>query len=248
MYRPSPETLITGAITVAVVILVALLLATQAQAEPITGRASVIDGDTLEIRGSRIRLQGVDAPETAQICQDATGKDYRCGQTAALALSAKIGSGTVSCEPIETDKYGRTVAICRLGSLDLNGWLVSEGLAVAYRQYSEAYVPQEAAARAAKRGLWAGTFMAPWDWRHRGEARTNTPTAASCAIKGNVSRAGARIYHLPSSHDYALVKITERNGERWFCSEDEAKAAGWRAAQEWRERPERSTNAPNPFR
>ena len=85
-------------------------------AEPVVGRASVIDGDTIEIRGTRFRLQGVDTPEHAQLCRDRSGKEYRCGQVAANALADKIGAGNVACDPITTDRYRRTVAICRLGA------------------------------------------------------------------------------------------------------------------------------------
>ena len=75
-----------------------------ADAKPIVGRASVIDGDTLEVRGTRIRLHGIDAPESGQTCKDTAGQDYRCGQTAALALADRIGQGTVTCDPRETDR------------------------------------------------------------------------------------------------------------------------------------------------
>ena len=98
----------------------------------LTGRASVIDGDTIEVHGQRIRLHGIDAPEGGQTCDDATGKPYRCGQVAALALADKIGTGTVSCEQRDVDRYGRIVAVCRLDDLDLNAWLVTEGLAIDY--------------------------------------------------------------------------------------------------------------------
>lgn len=144
------------------------LLASSAQAldtRPIAGQASVIDGDTIEIHGKRIRLFGIDAPEDGQLCDDARGKAYRCGQRAALALSDKIGRQTVSCEPRDIDRYKRVVAVCRIGATDLNGWLVFEGLAIAYRYFSKAYVSQENEARKAKRGIWAGSFVEPYEWR-----------------------------------------------------------------------------------
>jgi endonuclease YncB( thermonuclease family) len=131
----------------------------------LVGKASVIDGDTLEIRGQRIRLHGIDAPESGQICQDETGRDYRCGQMAATALSDKIGRRNVSCVPSGTDRYGRTIAVCAAGKENLNRWLVWEGWAIAYRRFSQQWIPDEIAARAAGRGLWAGRFVEPEAWR-----------------------------------------------------------------------------------
>src|SRR3954447_23103898 len=92
--------------------------------EIIAGRASVIDGDTLEIRGERIRLFGIDAPESGQTCLDAKGRSYRCGQKAALVLDARIGEGVVICERKDSDRYGRTVALCRVYGEDLGAWMV----------------------------------------------------------------------------------------------------------------------------
>lgn len=201
-------------------------------AEPIQGRASVTDGDTVVIQTTRIRLHGIDAPESAQLCQDAAGKDYRCGQVAALALADKIGAAPISCEPRDTDKYGRTVAVCSKGTEDLNAWMVSQGHAIAYRQYGTDYVQAEAVAKASKLGIWAGTFQEPSDWRRA--KRAGSATAApplpdgACAIKGNISRAGEKVYHLPGSRDYERTRISEKSGERMFCTEDEAKTAGWR--------------------
>jgi endonuclease YncB( thermonuclease family) len=202
--------------------------------EPIVGRASVTDGDTVVIRDIRIRLHGIDAPESAQTCQDATGKDYRCGQAAALALSDRIGQSPISCEPRDTDRYGRTVAVCRKGGEDLNAWMVAQGHAIAYRRYSPDYVAAEANAKAAKRGVWAGTFQEPTDYRKAKRSGGEEPAPAAvaaggCAIKGNISAKGDKIYHVPGTRDYERTRIKEADGERMFCSEDEAKAAGWRA-------------------
>ncbi len=130
----------------------------------ITGRASVIDGDTLEIHEQRIRMHGIDAPESRQDCK-ADGKTYRCGQKAALALSDKIGQQTVTCEQHDTDRYGRAVAVCRVGAEDLGAWMVLEGWAIAYRKYSSNYVWAEDAAKEGRKGLWAMQFEQPACYR-----------------------------------------------------------------------------------
>jgi endonuclease YncB( thermonuclease family) len=148
--------------------LAVVLAAANAQAdEAIVGVASVIDGDTIEIHGQRIRLHGIDTPESNQLCERG-GKSYRCGQVAALALSDRIGRRTVTCKGRGEDRYGRVIAVCFEGGEDLNGWLVRQGLGVAYRKYSIDYVPQEDAARREQLGLWSGRFVMPWLWR-RGE-------------------------------------------------------------------------------
>jgi hypothetical protein len=106
--------------------------------------------------------------------------------------------------------------------------MVTQGWALAFVKYSDAYIAQQAEAEAAKAGIWSGTFAAPWDWR-LGKAQAAEQTR-DCAIKGNVSAKGERIYHMPFHLYYARTKIDERNGERWFCTEVEAQAAGWRRA------------------
>lgn len=136
-------------------------------ASAIVGRASVIDGDTIDIGGERIRLHGIDAPESRQLCQDRDGRNYRCGQRAATALAERIGDRTVSCAREGTDRYGRVIAVCETEAGDLNGWLVREGWAVAYSRYSLKYVPVEITARVAGRGIWAGRFIEPETWRRR---------------------------------------------------------------------------------
>ncbi|WP_119419756.1 thermonuclease family protein [Desertibaculum subflavum] len=202
--------------------------------EAISGRASVIDGDTLEIHGQRIRLHGIDAPESAQTCKDDRGGSHRCGQRAALALSNKIGERPVACAPRGTDRYQRIIAVCHLGGEDLNAWLVSVGWAIAYRRFSTDYVSHEDAAREAKRGLWAGTFTPPEEWRRA--QGSSAPSSASdqksgCLIKGNISSKGERIYHVPGGDFYDQTRIDPLKGERMFCSEAEARAAGWRRSK-----------------
>jgi endonuclease YncB( thermonuclease family) len=125
----------------------ALLVWRPAAAEPLVGVASVIDGDTIEIHGQRIRLFGMDAPESSQLCLRPSGERWRCGQQASFALADRIGRATVSCQPHDLDRYGRVVAVCFKGSEDLNRWMVVSGWAVAYRRYSVDYVADEAAAR-----------------------------------------------------------------------------------------------------
>lgn len=220
--------------------LIILFLATPALAEPIVGRATVIDGDTLDVRGTRIRLHGIDAPESTQLCKYGAGKDYRCGQTAALALSDHIGKRLLTCDPRDTDRYGRVVAVCRADAKDLNAWMVRQGYAMAYRRYAEDYANAELTAKALQHGIWAGTFQEPSEWRREKRARgehmrpeivTPPSKTSGCNIKGNISAGGERIYHLPSSREYERTRINDRAGERMFCSEDEARAAGWRAAR-----------------
>ena len=146
-------------------LVIALVFSAPAQAD-ITGTASVIDGDTIEIHGQRIRFHGIDAPESRQTCV-ANGEVWRCGQQAALALSDFIGSSPVTCEEQGTDRYGRTIATCHIRGEDIEAWMVTNGWALAYRKYSTDYVGQEQAAKAARRGIWRGEFVPPWEWRRK---------------------------------------------------------------------------------
>jgi endonuclease YncB( thermonuclease family) len=132
----------------------------------ITGTASVVDGDTLDIHGTRIRLAGVDAPESAQQCRDREGATYLCGSKAALALDDFIARRPVECSPVSKDRDGRTVARCEVGGTDLAEWLVLQGHALDWPRYSKgAYTQAQQTARSEGRGLWAGKFVPPWDFR-----------------------------------------------------------------------------------
>lgn len=139
--------------------------ALQAQANTVAGTASVIDGGTLEIHGTRIRLNAMDAIESRQRCTLHNGREWSCGQDAAFALADKIGLAPVSCKVTGKDRYGRSVATCFLRGDDLGGWMAENGWAVAYRRYGIQYVPAEDRARKARRGIWASRFVVPSEWR-----------------------------------------------------------------------------------
>lgn len=137
-------------------------------AETIVGTPDILDGDTIHFvrLGERVRLKGVDAPEAQQRCLDAAGKQYRCGQSAREALRGFIGSRSVRCKGSQRGRYERLIAVCfDADGTDLNEWLVSQGWALAYRRYSKRYTPQEETARKERRGIWAGRFTKPWQWR-----------------------------------------------------------------------------------
>ena len=131
---------------------------------PIRGAAQVVDGDTLTVAGERIRLFGVDAPEARQMCER-DGQPWRCGAAAKQALQAFLAGKPVACTPVDRDRFGRIVARCATAGQDVGAWLVSEGMAVAYTDFSWRYVPQEMSARWHGRGLWAGRFVTPAEYR-----------------------------------------------------------------------------------
>ena len=146
----------------AAVIVALLLLSSGALAG-----ARVIDGDTLDVDGQRVRLWGIDAPESRQRCER-EAVTWLCGQEAAKALRERLLGRTVACQQKDRDRYGRSVALCRVDGQDVAEWLAREGWALDYRQFSKgAYAAAEAEARQAGRGLWAGTFVTPWEYRRR---------------------------------------------------------------------------------
>ena len=198
-------------------------------AESVSGRVTVIDGDTIEMHGQRIRLHGIDAPESGQSCVNEDGKSYRCGQISANQMATYVSGKTVTCNLTDKDRYGRLVAACFVNGQDINERLVSEGWALAYTQYSRDYIGAEKAAKRDNLGVWRGQFIEPWKWR-KGTRLVSSKQDKSdgCRIKGNISSSG-KIYHTPESPWYARSKINTQKGARWFCSDEEAKAAGWRA-------------------
>ncbi|MEK9935248.1 MAG: thermonuclease family protein [Rhodobiaceae bacterium] len=160
-----------------VLIIAALLL--QAVIQPVTaadqpfsiqGELSVTrvsDGDSLRSGRLKIRLHGIDAPELKQTCTDSTGATWPCGRAARDAVSEITKAAPLRCVLMDVDRYGRLIMRCFAGGTDIAEHLVENGLALAYRRYSTDYVAAETIARDRGRGVWAGTFEAPWDWRRR---------------------------------------------------------------------------------
>lgn len=242
---------LNGMFRIAAVVLALVVLASAlglAVARPILGTVRVIDADTFDVGGTRVRLHGVDAAERDQTCLDAKGESWPCGAWATEQARALFEGRVTWCERLDTDRYGRAVARCAAGVggllaakegaggvlpwSDVGAEVVGRGMAVAYLQYSDDYAEVEAMARAKGEGVFAGSMVDPAE--HRAGQRTaeagGPPSEPGCAIKGNVSGSG-QVFHLPGGAFYERTAIDEAKGERWFCSPEEALAAGWRASQ-----------------
>jgi endonuclease YncB( thermonuclease family) len=221
-----------------------------AQAADIVGVPKIRDGDQIQIGASKIRLGGIDAPSVDQLCLNNTGERWTCGAAARDELIKHADNKTWTCHVRQpADRRGRIVARCEVDGEDIQKWLVKSGWALAYARFSQDYDEDEKAAREAKAGMWQGAFIAPWDWRIRNKktsilgaakapdnanaillasASGSVAPSPDCTIKGNVNRAGECIYHQPTSRWYAQIKMQISKGTRWFCSVDEAEAAGCR--------------------
>lgn len=231
------------------IILLAFLAGVTApvQANVLSGPATVIDGDTIDMTGTRIRIIGIDAPESAQQCTRA-GQPWACGTEATATLHALVGGAPLQCTALGNDVYGRTLATCRTAVFDLGREMVRRGMALPSDDAPPEYAAAQEIARSRSYGLWAGEFQAPSAWRAanprvapqpdrtRSVARS-APSAAAptrrvadargCAIKGNHSRYGDLIYHLPGQRYYNATRA-----EAIFCTESEAIAAGFRRSKQ----------------
>ena len=188
--------------------LIALAFAFVPSGPDVSGAARVVDGDTLWIGDTKIRLFGVNAPEASD----------PLGPTATRWLDQKTRGKVLDCYRKDTDRFGRMAAMCEADGIDLSAELARQGMAKAYRRFSLDYVDEEDLARLAGIGVWNQDLI----------QASGTEDLPDCPIKGNISSSG-KIYHLPGSNVYPNVRINTSNGERWFCSEEEARAAGWRS-------------------
>lgn len=188
----------------------------------------IVDGDTIELDGIKHRLHGIDAPEAGQTCKRPNGQTWPCGRDAITALERLARGSHVECFGQSQDGYGRTISVCTADGLDLNFALVRNGFAWAFTKYSTDYADAQNAAQIERLGIWQADTQTPWDYRAAKWQEGQTQAPNGCPIKGNIS-SGGKIYHAPWSPWYGRTKINEAKGERWFCGEDEALAAGWRA-------------------
>lgn len=201
--------------------------------DTVQGKARVIDSDTIEIAGTKIRLHGIDAPETGQTCNSPRGGSEACGVNAVTLLMDLIGSHDVECtRTAANDKYGRVIAVCRAGGRNVNSEMVSRGLAWAYREYSGDYVACEADAKRRGVGIWrAEQTQTPWEFRRNAWNDALQVAPAGKPIKANFRRKDQCVYHTPWSRSYRqLTNMSPPN--KWLANEEEALAAGCRPAQE----------------
>ncbi|MFK7752916.1 MAG: thermonuclease family protein [Sedimentitalea sp.] len=196
-----------------------------------SGAVRVIDADTWDVGGQRVRLFGIDAPELSQTCTNATGGDWPCGRWASEQVRVQYNGRNADCDQITIDRYQRIVAVCNVGGQDVARLMVQTGLAFAYRKYAMDYDLDEKRAVVDAIGLHAGQVERPAEFRAQKARVTTPPPKIGCDIKGNISASGTQIYHVPGQDHYSRTRISERKGERWFCSEAQAKAAGWRRAR-----------------
>jgi endonuclease YncB( thermonuclease family) len=145
-----------------------LLLASTAAAGDLVGAARIIDGDTIELGGQRVRLWGIDAPESRQTCQGQNGDVYECGRDATAVLNELTRGRRVECIERDRDRYKRIVAVCRTETGEINATMVRRGWAVDYTRYSGSrYQPEQRDAKREGLGIWSGRFDMPEDWRRR---------------------------------------------------------------------------------
>lgn len=239
-------------LSAALAFLVWAAIAGPSLAQQVTAVPRIVDADTIEVGVVKVRLNGIDSPETDQRCLDSHGQVWSCGVEATSKLQAYSRNQPWQCQLSGLDRYGRYLGTCFIEGEDVGRWLVRNGWALAFRRYSNAYVQDEDYAREHQLGLWSGAFIAPWDWRHRGlqtiilgayqvpttaqrdllsPAIAAVPPNPNCVIKGNMGARDGCIYHMPGGRFYDQLKMEPSAARRWFCGEAEAQAAGCRKSK-----------------
>ena len=183
----------------------------------------------MRVGATTVRLTGIEAPERDQVCTRPGNKRWRCGEAASAALGRLINGRALTCEVKGADAGGLASGICREGAAEINQALVRGGHVFAETGLLARYGAAEAEAKTAKAGIWSGDNERPGPWRTKvwEEAKRRAPSG--CPIKGQVAGT-ARTYVLPWGPDYERVRVNPTRGGRWFCTEAEAIAAGWKVA------------------
>lgn len=195
---------------------------------------SVFDGDSFTLAGLPIHLTGIDAPELGQLCPGKSGREAQCGLIAGYELRKRLQleSRPLRCWPQGPETDGAVFATCAAGEDDVALQLLGAGYAFALPDAQIDYRLAEEKARTAGLGLWNGSVTAPWDWRKERETAQVRDPGQGCAIAGTVQNGGTRLYYGPLDPDYGVKIVRPEKGERWFCSEEAARAAGWRRPEE----------------
>jgi endonuclease YncB( thermonuclease family) len=194
----------------------------------ISGRATVTAGDLVRVGGKLVRLAGIEAPEPAQTCLTAKGRRWNCAGSARDALQRLVRGRKVACELKEGGSAALPLAHCRTTQSDLAATLVRKGHVFAGPDGT--YAGDEEAARAEKAGLWQGQSERPGAWRTKVWEEAKRASPEGCPIKGVVRR-GNKVYAMPWSDGYTGRNVKKVRGDRWFCTEDEARAAGFKDSQ-----------------
>jgi endonuclease YncB( thermonuclease family) len=193
----------------------------------ISGHATAITGDLIRVDGTLVRIEGVESPAASQPCYRQNGRRWSCASAARLGLSRTIRGRAITCIRTGNDAMGNVRARCTIdGTVDLSTELVRNGYVFATNSLFASLASKEEEARSAKAGIWQGEVARPQEWREQVWDAAKRLAPEGCPIKG-VVRASAKIYALPWSDGYAEARVRANRGERWFCSEDEAKAAGF---------------------
>jgi endonuclease YncB( thermonuclease family) len=194
------------------------------------GRGYALSGDTLRVSDTVVRLSGVEAPDREQRCTRGGSRRWKCGEAAQEALARVLRSGVLKCQPRGTYDAGRTLATCYVSDKDVAAALVREGYLFSSGGLLSGYGSEEREAKSERAGMWQGEVERPAEYRAKLWEAAKRAAPDECPIKGQVS-SGEKRYLLPWSPNYDKVQIRPTRGERWFCSEQEALAAGWKPVE-----------------
>lgn len=192
------------------------------------GRATALSSSSLRVAGTTVHLDAMEPLEPDQTCAKPGGATWRCGEAAKVELARAVRGQRVACDITSTTDGDRPLARCFVDGNDIAEMLIRSGHAFAAAGFFTAYSAAEADARNGKKGIWNGAAERPSEYRAKkwDEAKRTAPDG--CPIKGRIT-SGARVYVLPWAPSYEKLRVSRSKGERWFCSEDEARAAGFRS-------------------